>query len=155
MKLLGVKDDKYVIASMSHYDYIDIDDLMVDGGQPCTTAYAGYNRFRGEVCWFEVPQNFAELYYDYNYCNKNRKYGIWNLEEVILLEKEDWPDTEDFQEKINNAIWGTNGKDGKDPFKYVLLKDCSIGHLQAILANVSSISGETKKIIEHLIKERL
>ena len=127
MKLLGKANEKIVIASVSHYDYREQDGLMADGGNPLCPTYSGYNRFsvEGETVWFEVPQNFADLYNDYQFNSTPsravRKYGIWKREDVRILPKEEWPDLEDETLKFENALWGTRGKDGKSPLKYVLL----------------------------------
>lgn len=154
MKLLGSTNGEKVIASISHYDYINLDGMMRDGGQPHTNHYAGYTRGGGgKTVWFEVPQTFAELFADYN-CNKNHKYGIWDIKDVRILEKEEFPDTDSIEEKSQNFIWGTNGINGNEKTKYVLLKDCSLEHLRAIIAHVRHISEETKTVIEYLIAQK-
>jgi len=162
MKLIGRTNGKQVIASISHYDYVSVgegdDHICADGGQILTAQYAGYDRGWGTVIWFEVAQNFAELYSDYQFRSTRsgvqRKYGIWNIEDVKILEKKDWPDVDSIEEKSKNFCWGTNGPDGKEKTHYVLLKDCSIEHLKAILANVPHIGEETKKVIEYLIQKK-
>jgi hypothetical protein len=154
MKLFGVTDGKKVIASMSHYDYISLDGLVADGGQPLTNHYGGYSRFWGERVWFEVPQGFDELYYDYNCCNKNRKYGIWNIEDVRILKEVEYPDVDSVEEKSENFIWGTRGVNGDELLKYVLLKNCSADHLQKIIANVKHLQPETEKVIWHLLAKK-
>lgn len=137
MKLLGVTNGKQVLASISHYDCRSFgelgDSIMQDGGAIGTSQYAGYSRRRGKSIWFEVPQNFAELYNDYRLSHINpRKYGIWNIEDVKILSPEEYPDTSSFEWQANNQIWGTNGPNGDEPTKYVLLKDCSKDHLEKI-----------------------
>lgn len=155
MKLLGVTDGKTIVASMSHYDYITHGELMADGGNPLTNKYAGYNRFSGgETLWFEVAQDFEELFNDYNHNNKNRKYGVWKIEDVRILKKEEWPDCESIEELSRNYLWGTNGSDGKEKLKYVLLKNCSLDHLKAIIKTQGSIHSKTKEVIEYLISEK-
>jgi hypothetical protein len=39
----------------------------------------------------------------------------------------------DLKTAKQNAVWGTNGKSGNEPLRYVRLVDCSTEHLQAIL----------------------
>lgn len=153
MKLIGATNGKQVVSSISHYDCRSIDGAMRDGGQPHTSGYAGYTRGSGETIWFEVKQNFAELYNDYNFNRSEpRKYGIWDLKDIKILKEEEYINLDSFEEKVENAIWGTLGLDGKGKLRYVLLKDCSIDHLEAILKNVSNINPETKAIIKYLIK---
>ena len=154
MKLLGRTNGKIVVASMAHRDYVAADGLMMDGGQPTTNHYAGYNRYsqEGRVITFEVPQTFAELFTDYQ-TNKERKYGIWNIEDVRILPDEEWPDITSMEEKAQNFIWWNRGLSGREPVTYTLLKDCSISHLKAILTHVSNISQETKQVIEYLISK--
>lgn len=135
MKLLGVTNGKQVLASIAHYDCRTFgegeDYIMQDGGALGTPDHAGYNRKWGKSLWFEVPQNMAELYNDYNW-GPPRKYGIWPIEEVKLLTPEEYPDVESFEWRAENAIWGTNGLDGKSPTVHVLIKDCSKDHLAKI-----------------------
>jgi hypothetical protein len=152
MKLLGVTNGKKVIASMAHHDFVSEDGMIADSGQPTTNMYGGYTRFGGgDVVWFQIPQTFAELYNDYNCNNKNRKYGVWNIEDVKILEKKDWPNCDSIEEKSEAFCWGCRGINGDEPLKYVLLKNCSIDHLKAIIETQGRIHGKTKEVIEHLI----
>lgn len=134
MKLLGVTNNKQVLTSVAHYDcrsFGEGDDyIMMDGGVQGIN-HAGYNRRWGKVVWFEVPQTMADLYNDWNR-NDPRKYGTWNIEDVKILSPEEYPDTESFEWRANNEIWGTNGPNGDEPTTYVLLKDCSKEHLKKI-----------------------
>jgi hypothetical protein len=153
MKLFGLTNGKIVVASISHYDYVMEDGVMMDGGQPHTNHYAGYNRYSGgRHVVFEVPQTFAELYEDYN-LNKSRKYGIWNIEDVKILEPSEYPDPKDPKWKIENAIWGTRGKSGEEPLHYIHLKDATTTHLAAILST-ERISPELKEIINQILKTK-
>lgn len=155
MKLFGRTNEKIVVASIAHYDCVIDDELMMDGGQPHTNHYAGYNRYSGgRRVVFEVPQNFAELYNDYNFNHKNRKFGIWNIEDVRILEENEWPNVDSIEEKAENFIWGQRGPLGDQPLKYVLLKDCSKEHLQNILNNVPNIHEETEEVIKYLLKTK-
>lgn len=138
MKLLGVTNGKQVLASVAHYDCRSFgegeDYIMMDGGQNVGESF-GYNRFSvsGKKIMFEVPQNMAELYNDWNNSlDSPRKYGIWPIEEVKVLLPEEYPDVESFEWQAENAIWGTNGLDGESPTTYVLLKDCEKSHLKKI-----------------------
>jgi len=133
MKLLGYHNGKQVVASMARHDYNAIEGAMADGGQPSTLQYGGYNRWNGKSIWFQVPQSFAELYNDYRDNAANRKYGIWDLKDVKILSPEEIPDTESFEWRAENAIWGTKGIDGTQRTKYVHLKDCSKEHLEKIV----------------------
>jgi hypothetical protein len=157
MKLLGKTNRREIIASISHHDYVAAgegeDRICHDGGQPHTNHCAGYSRSWGETVWFEVPQTFAELYHDYQF-NKKRKYGVWNIEDVRILPKEEWLDVHSVEVKAENFIWGTFGKRGEEKLKYVLLKDCPLDHLKNILKNVSHLHEETREVIEYLIKQK-
>jgi len=162
MKLLGRTNGKKVIASISHYDFIslgeDDDYISADGGQGHTNHYAGYTRGWGRVIWFEVIQNFAELYSDYQFRSTasrvQRKYGIWDIENVRILGEDEWPNVDSIEEKAENFIWGQRGPLGDQPLKYVLLKDCSKEHLQNILKNVPNIHEETEEVIQYLLKTK-
>ncbi len=156
MKLFGVKNDKYVVASIAHYDCIGIDELMADGGQIGTNDYAGYTRGSGERCCFEVPQNFAELYTDYNNNRDNRKYGIWPIDKVKLLDKKLWPKKIDMAYKAENFIWGHRGPNGDQPLTYSLIKDLTTEHLKAIIeySKKFPINEETYQVIKYILKKR-
>jgi len=160
MKLLGVTNGKQVLASVAHYDYRIFgegeDYIMCDGGVLGTPGHAGYNRKWGKSIWFEVPQNMAELYNDYNQSlHSPRKYGVWPIEDVRVLTPKEYPDTESFEWRAEHEIWGTNGPDGNLPTTYVLLKDCSKEHLQKI----SELCGkrgdaDLKQIADHWINQK-
>ena len=153
MKLLGVKNDKTVLASISHYDCRSEEGLLVDGGQPHTQEYAGYNRLSGDVCWFEVPQTFADLYNDYQFSPK-RKYGKWDLKNVRILPKDEYPDVESLEEKVKNTVWGTDGVNGDKPTTYVHLIECDDNHLENIrLICKQRRNDEYVKVIDHIINK--
>jgi hypothetical protein len=160
MKLLGVSNGKKILTSVAHYDFRSWgegdDYIMMDGGQNVGESF-GYNRFSvtGQKVWFEAPQTYAELYNDWN-LNKPRKYGLWNLEDVRLLSPEEIPDTESFEWRAENAIWGTNGPDDKSPITYVMIKDCELGHLQKIAELLEKRgNSELLEIVDYWIKARV
>lgn len=152
MKLLGFHNNKQIVASITRYDYRTVgkgdDRILMDGGQGL------FGQCWGEKVWFEVPETFAELYNDWN-LNKPRKYGLWDLADVRLLPPEEIPDIDSFEWAAENAIWGTNGLDGKSQTKYVLLKDCELDHLQKI-AEICELrrNAELKKIVDYWIKQK-
>ena len=157
MKLLGATNQKQVVASISHYDCVSAgegaDYIMCDGGQPHTNHCSGYSRKSGKTVWFEVTQTFAELFEDYQF-NKIRKYGVWNIEDVRILPKEEYPDVDSIEEKSEAFCWGTRGSLGKDELKYILLKGCSLDHLKNILNDVPHLHEGTCEVIEYLIDKR-
>lgn len=57
------------------------------------------------------------------------------------------------EELADKLIWGTYGKDGKQPFKYVLLKNCETEHLQAIL-NIGDIGTLYSRTINYILNQR-
>jgi hypothetical protein len=135
MKLLGVTNGEKIIASVARHDYISCDGMMADGGQLFIGDNTGYNRFSGgEIIWFQVEQNLAELYNDWHEScrGKPRKYGTWQNKEVKILSTKESPDIRSFEWKAENAIWGTRGKDGFQPLTYVMFGDCSVEHLKNI-----------------------
>jgi hypothetical protein len=147
MKLLGVTDGKKIIASLSHYHCVTFNDMEMDGGQPHTNRYSGYNRFstNGRLNWFEVPESFDVLWNKYNI---GEKVGVWEASEVRLLKKAPKITTALCAE---NYIWGTRGVNGDQPLKWVLLKDCDKDHLEE---GKSDISPDTVKIIKYLIRKK-
>lgn len=58
------------------------------------------------------------------------------------------------QDLIPIARWGTRGKDGKDPVKFVKLIDCEDEHLEAILTTQFALSQGYKLIIETILQIR-
>lgn len=150
MILHGKTDGKKIVASLAGHHYATHDGLMMDGGQCYTNHYAGYNRYsmEGEHVWFEVPETFEELYEQYNTRKHN---GVWDYDKVRIIPKEEYDSIDPFQEKVNNFIWGTNGKNGDEPFRRVLLKNCSKEHLENILKNVPNIHEETEEVIKYLV----
>ena len=94
------------------------------------------------------------LYYDYNCNNNNRKYGIWDVKKIKILSEEEYPSPEEEENlKLENSVWGTYGKDGKGPLKYILLKDAKKEHLEAIL-KTEYISLAKKEQIRKILKTK-
>lgn len=156
MKLIGTTDGHKVIASIGHHDYVAIGDIMHDGGQPGTQQYSGYNRFRGESIYFEVPQTYGELYTDYQFnsgVGKTRSYGIWNISDVKVLNPDEAEDINTFEYEVSQTFWGTRGINGDEPMNFVNLVDCNTNHLKAILDN-QDINDNYKKIITHILTNR-
>lgn len=52
-----------------------------------------------------------------------------------------------------NLLWGTLGKDGKGPLKYIFLKDCETDHLESIL-EVPGLSSLHRYVIECILESR-
>ena len=164
MILVGSKNHTHVIASISGYDCVtngeDKEFILHDGGQPGTNFYSGYGRFSGKSVLFEVPQTFAELFNDYQF-NRPRKYGTWRIDEVRILNEEEiedfykivGPDRENDHYLYENTLWGTRGKNGDEPLRYVSLKDCEIDHLYAI-KDTQSISHDTTLAINYWISKK-
>ena len=156
MKLHGVTDGKLFVASIAHYDYRVKGELMADGGQSGTAQGSGYHRGQGKFAWYEVPQNFAELYDDYNYHNEDRKYGVWDVhfDGIRTLSTHEIPDTDSIEWKVENAIWGTRTFSEKgQQYKYVFLKDCETAHLRAIL-HTERPHHIIREAINHLLEQR-
>jgi hypothetical protein len=155
MILMGTANDTHVVASVDHYNYISKHGVMADGGQPHTLEYAGYSRHGGgRTIWFEVPQTFADLYADY-YCNpvEKRQYGCWELKDVRVLSEDEVSKMDFDVEKRKHSVWGTRGKDGKSPLKFVLLEECDSDHLVNILEHTHA-SPERRNIIKQILADR-
>lgn len=134
MKLLGTKNETHFLFSVGHYDCRTFENLLVDGGQPGLHDFAGYSRFSGEPVWADLPNvTFADLFQDYRFNSKNRKFGLHKLDEVRLLTEDEFPATNSFVWRRDNAIWGSRGKSGMEPLKYILLSSGATDHLINIL----------------------
>jgi len=58
------------------------------------------------------------------------------------------------EEAKNAACWGTMGKDGQGPLRFVKLVDCETDHLQAIIKTEIHISWDYLLIIKSILKDR-
>lgn len=152
MQLLGRTDGLDVVASIAHYDCRTHNGMLVDGGQPHCFDYPGYNRFGGDgkTIWFELPQTYEELYNDYA-LNKPRKFGVWKMEDVTII---DPPDVEDVDFQMEHVLWGTRGKSGKEPLRYVALKNCELEHLQNIIDTQWGLSERMEVAIKYWINKK-
>lgn len=163
MKLLGVTDGKYFVASVAHYHYVKHGDLMADGGQPGLRYYSGYNRFLGKPVWAEVSESFGELYTKYN---NGEDVGVWKIgdnwlnnkpDRAFILEEKDYPNPHSQKWKMHNFIWGTRGKSGNKPLKYINLYTAEEDHLIAILDYLDAIDElncEAARMIKRILKSR-
>lgn len=58
-------------------------------------------------------------------------------------------------ECINKLLWGTRGIKGNKPVRYILLKDCSTKHLQAILKTQDQIEDTVfSRVIREILTRR-
>ena len=62
--------------------------------------------------------------------------------------------TDIYEEARDNYHWGTYGKDGKQPLRYVRVLDCDTAHLQAILSTQGNLSPLLKKLITDELQRR-
>ena len=61
-----------------------------------------------------------------------------------------------FEKKKNNLVWGTYGKDGNQPLKWVKFIDCTDEHLEAILKHKNlTLKPLYKKVIKSIQLDRL
>lgn len=73
--------------------------------------------------------------------------GYHNYEPLFLYENDD------FDLKKECLVWGTYGKDGKQPLKWVKFTECEDDHLKAILK--MHISDLYKEAINVILEERV
>lgn len=62
--------------------------------------------------------------------------------------------TSSLKEVSERLLWGTRGKSGKEPFKWVCLNDCETTHLKNIVANTPNISAAHLFTIQVILKMR-
>lgn len=62
-------------------------------------------------------------------------------------------ENDDFDLKKECLVWGTRGKDGKQPLKWVRFVDCDDEHLKNILK--IHVSGLYTKVINVILEERV
>ena len=62
-------------------------------------------------------------------------------------------ENDDFQTKKEKFVWGTYGKDGKQPLKWVKFTDCEDDHLKAILK--IHIAPIYKDVINAILEDRI
>ncbi len=95
------------------------------------------------------------------------KGAIAKAEEILALEK---AEAEEFQASVanwsnlaktadietirTNVRWGTFGKSGKEPLKYVLLCNLSDDHIGAILATQAHIGREIARVFQRELEYR-
>jgi len=112
----------------------DVIEFMIDGGK---------EYFRGN-------RNSFQKYYEDNNDNVP-EYGIEDFEfEDLRLHQ----DTSTITEIKNKLLWGTYGKSGKEPLKFVKLIDCEIEHLENILRNIKKLNPLYEFIIILILMEK-
>lgn len=156
MKLQACLSKEYAVFSVGHHDCrVAPDGTMADGGQAGLQDYAGYQRATRPMQWIELPGvTWAELVNDYHRPEGiKRKYGVHKIEEVRILPDSEIPDIKDIDWKALNFVWGTMGKNGNEPFRYIHLAQANDDHLKAIIHTQPQISADTRKIIRYILKK--
>lgn len=59
-----------------------------------------------------------------------------------------------FEEAVQQHMWGTRGPDNKQPLKHLRLIDADTDHLENILATQFQIWEITKRVILHILRNR-
>lgn len=60
-----------------------------------------------------------------------------------------------FELVVERLLWGSYGKNGDQPLRWVPLKECETEHLQAILKTQLHVyGGVVERVIKHILKER-
>jgi hypothetical protein len=83
-----------------------------------------------------------------------KQYSILPLSVVTILAESECPDTDSIEWMADNTIWGTYGKNGDQPLKWVNLKNADTDHLEAILDTQKHISRYIRDVIEYILKGR-
>lgn len=86
---------------------------------------------------------------DYSRCSGNFEKLIKSGDIISLMLYSD----ASIEQKAEKLIWGTRGKNGDQPLKYVLMKDCETDHLNAIL-ETQIITKDRRNVIEYIIRKR-
>ena len=151
MKIRGIIAENKFLFSRAQHDFRSYKDYSVDGGF-LYLRYL-YKDKIPQVVYVELKNvTSAELYNDWNY--KIDKYGIHDLQQVTILESNEYPNIDSFEYRKENAIWGTYGKDGKSKLKYINLISAETDHLNAILNTQKLLSPHTREIINSILKDR-
>ena len=66
----------------------------------------------------------------------------------------EWAKEQDPELVKNLHIWGTYGRDGRSPLRWVKLVDCSTEHLLAILETQPQLTDLTRWVIESILRDR-
>lgn len=155
MKILAIKVNfDHYLYSRANHDFRSLDGYSVDAGPGVGRILYPPNTTCPKPQWIEVKGvTYADIYNDWNY--RVDKYGIHPINKVTILEEKDYPDFDSFEWKVETAMWKTYGKNGDEPGKMIMLKNAEKEHLTAILETQSHISAKTRKIIKHILKERV
>lgn len=169
MKVFGLliyETEPVVLFSRARHDYRTYEVCKgvrvrygVDGGQPWSGTRGWYNRLllpqNGNAvrCWMDIPNvTSSDLHNDWN--NRVDEHGLYvGADKISKIKIVDPPDTESFEWKKQNAIWGTYGQDGKQNFKYINLINAERNHLLAIL-KTETISKEYRDIINAILEQK-
>jgi hypothetical protein len=152
MIIQGLKthDGKFIFSRALH-DYRSHNGYMTDGGQSDYFRY-GTPSSSNDVCikYVNFPElNTAKLLEDFNEGENN--YGIHEWEDVAANEAtyaDLIREQNDIEYQLANEHWGTYGKDGKQPLRYVPIKDLEADHIQAILDTQDQINSKFRNLLK-------
>lgn len=179
---LYIPKTKQIIYSRAHHDCRMINitkhktnprQVGVDGGQP---PFAEYQRFLGD------PEDYQECYVNCYTINNDDLRNDWNRKEdklgiihtvgknagnhppyrIIWRRGDEEHKRKVVEEAIQEfsyykeqVVWGTYGKEGNEPFKYIRLVNANDVHLQAILTqHYAKIDPKTFRALIELHQER-
>lgn len=106
------------------------------------------------ILWSRSTHDYQEhdgYSVDGGYDYINLSYPVGKLDNIELLMIYD---DEPFESSMKKLLWGTYGKSGKEPLKYVILFECETDHLNNIIKNMTKISDYYKINILHILEYR-
>jgi phosphoribosyl-ATP pyrophosphohydrolase len=82
------------------------------------------------------------------------EYNRYGAADMSKIENYSISKDASFDEYKSKLVWGTYGKLGDQPLKYVPLIECETDHLHAILKNVPNINPTHEAVIVSILKDR-
>lgn len=145
-----------IIYSRARHDFISTTDGLnsVDGGQDYFRQVWDNSKSKPlKQVVIELEISPAQLYDDWNYARN--EFGRTSIDKVKIVPENELEDKDSFEYRKKYLMWGTYGKEGKGPRRMIMLAtDAETDHLIKILETQGHISGETRKIIESILKDR-
>ena len=86
------------------------------------------------------------------YCR--RAGDLYKLSDANRYEEYCLTEEDPFEVVSERLLWGSRGKDGTSPLTFRPIKELSLDHLKAILANVPSIASTHKLVIKYWVERK-
>lgn len=125
------------------------DDFSLSESENIAKEIISYGNDNIKIMWASQPdQRLVQLLFNLNFLKQVCSPGLYNYEET------DYFITQKILKPEEILFWGTYGKDGKSPLRWIKLKDMESAHIEACLNTQPKMSPLYRQTMLKILRQR-